>query len=287
MTTPTAPPAVPTAAEVRAAVDAVPLWYHTIDLPHGISTPGWFDLRPIIDSMPWPDLRGKRCLDVGTWDGHLAFEMERRGASEVVAIDLQDQTQWDVPLRGRPLAAPTLEAMVGEDKAAGFTTAHRLLGSKVQRKAVSVYDLSPETVGEFDVAVMGSLMLHLRDPVRALEAIRSVTREWFLSAELLRIRATLRNPRRPVALLDADQGLVQWWHPNLAAHRRMIWAAGFKREKQSRPYVIRLGEGHPTETTLKHRAFSLGRRALLGHDGLPHVAILARADRDVDGVLHR
>lgn len=275
----------PTAAEVRAAVDAVPLWYHTIDLPHGVSTPGWFDLRPIIDAMPWPDLRGKRCLDVGTWDGHLAFEMERRGASEVVAVDLQDQTQWDIPVRGRALVASTLEAMAGEDKAAGFATARRLLDSKVQRRAVSVYDLSPETVGEFDVVVCGSLLLHLRDPVRALQAIRSVTRDRFLSAEVLRVRATLMHPRRPVALLDADQSLVQWWHPNLAAHRRMLWAAGFVNERQTRPYVIRLGAGHPTETTLKHRAFALGRRALFGHEGLPHVAILARADHTLDDVV--
>jgi tRNA (mo5U34)-methyltransferase len=284
MTPPTAPAAAPTAAEVRAAVDAVPLWYHSIDLPHGVTTPGWFDLRPIIDTMPWPDLRGKRCLDVGTWDGQLAFEMERRGASEVVAIDLKDQTQWDIPVRGRPLAAPVLEGMVGEDKAAGFTTAHRLLGSKVERKAISVYDLTREAVGEFDFAICGSLMLHLQNPVKAMEAIRKVTTGHFLSAEMLRVRATLMHPRRAVALLEADEGLVQWWHPNLAAHRRMVWAAGFVTEKQSRPYVIRLGEGHPTGYTLKERAFALGRRAIFGHHGLPHVSLLARVDHSVDAV---
>ncbi|MGE4428829.1 MAG: class I SAM-dependent methyltransferase [Solirubrobacteraceae bacterium] len=272
--------APPTADEVRRAVDAVPLWYHTLDLPHGVTTPGWFDLRPIIDRMPWPDVRGKRCLDVGTWDGQLAFELERRGASEVVAIDLTDHTQWDVPLRGRPAVVPTLEAMVGDDKAAGFATAHRLLRSRVQRREISVYDLSPETVGEFDVAVCGSLMLHLRDPIRAMEAIRSVTREAFLSAEAFRIRATVMHPRRPLAWLDADPSLVQWWHPNLAGHRRMLYAAGFRTVRQSRPYVIRAGAAHPTSTTLHHRALSLGRRALLGSDGFPHVAILTRPDPD-------
>ena len=38
--------------------------------------------------MPWPDVRGKRCLDVGTYDGFLAFELERRGAASVVATDI-------------------------------------------------------------------------------------------------------------------------------------------------------------------------------------------------------
>ncbi|MCK9250921.1 MAG: methyltransferase domain-containing protein [Solirubrobacteraceae bacterium] len=272
--------APPSADEVRASVEAVPLWYHTLDLPHGITTPGWFDLRPIIDRMPWPDVRGKRCLDVGTWDGHLAFEMERRGASEVVAIDLADHSQWDVPFRGRPAVAPTLEAMVGDDKAAGFATAHRLLGSRVRRREISVYDLSPDTVGEFDVVVCGSLMLHLRDPIRAMEAIRSVTAGAFLSAEGLRLRATLMHPRRPMALLDADPAMVQWWHPNLAGHRRMLYAAGFRIVRQSRPYVVRLGAGHPTDATAIHRALALGRRVLLGSDGLPHVAILTRPDPD-------
>jgi hypothetical protein len=177
-----------------------------------------------------------------------------------------------------------LEEMVGTDKAAGFMTAHRLLGSRVQRRAISVYDLTVDAVGEFDFAVCGSLMLHLRDPVRAMEAIRKVTTGHFLSAEGLRVRATLQHPRRAVALLEADEGLVQWWHPNLAAHRRMVWAAGFVTERQSRPYVIRLGVGHPTETTPKERAFALGRRLLFGHQGLPHVSLLARVDHSVDAV---
>lgn len=60
-------------------------------------TPGWFDLRPIVDRMPWPDVRGKRCLDVGTWDGFLAFELERRGAAEVVATDIESHEDWDWP----------------------------------------------------------------------------------------------------------------------------------------------------------------------------------------------
>jgi hypothetical protein len=48
------------AAALRAEVDSVPLWYHTIDVGHGVSTPGWFDLRPIVEGMPWPDVKGKR-----------------------------------------------------------------------------------------------------------------------------------------------------------------------------------------------------------------------------------
>jgi tRNA (mo5U34)-methyltransferase len=68
-----------------------PPWWHTIELPDGRITPGGWDLRPTAARIPWPgDLRGMRCLDVGTMDGFWAFEMERRGAADVVALDLFD-----------------------------------------------------------------------------------------------------------------------------------------------------------------------------------------------------
>src|SRR3954469_15020041 len=85
--------------DAQAAVDAQPHWYHTMELAPGVVTPGWFDLRGILDRMPWPDVTGRRCLDVGTYDGQLAFELERRGAAEVVAIDLSDHAEWDWPVR--------------------------------------------------------------------------------------------------------------------------------------------------------------------------------------------
>src|SRR3954452_4256820 len=62
-------------------------WWHVIDLPDGSTTPGAWDLRPLSEELPWPDVHGKRCLDIGTADGFWAFEMERRGAAEVLATD--------------------------------------------------------------------------------------------------------------------------------------------------------------------------------------------------------
>jgi hypothetical protein len=53
-------------ARAREAVARNPLWYHTIDVAAGVHTPGVFDLRSVVDRLPWPDVSGKRCLDVGT-----------------------------------------------------------------------------------------------------------------------------------------------------------------------------------------------------------------------------
>src|SRR5438067_4479740 len=57
-------------------------WYHTIELPGGVITPGEYDTRVAARKVGLPaDLDGNRCLDVGTHDGFWAFEMERRGAT--------------------------------------------------------------------------------------------------------------------------------------------------------------------------------------------------------------
>src|SRR3954447_15154722 len=71
-------------------------WYHTLELP-GLTTEGVFDLRLYLDRYGLPDdMAGIRALDVGTWDGFWAFEMERRGAT-VVALDLDDERDLDWP----------------------------------------------------------------------------------------------------------------------------------------------------------------------------------------------
>src|SRR5688572_18647814 len=89
---------MPTTDQIRASVDSLGWWYHTLDLAPGVTTPGFFDCRPMAGRVPWPDLRGKRCLDVGTHDGFWAFEMERRGAGEVVGVDLDDYATRDWPI---------------------------------------------------------------------------------------------------------------------------------------------------------------------------------------------
>ena len=88
-----------TADELRAEAERYP-WYHTLELGDGVVTDGMFDHRPHMHHYPLPaDLSGKRCLDVATMDGYWAFEMERRGAASVTALDLEDPSQLDWPVR--------------------------------------------------------------------------------------------------------------------------------------------------------------------------------------------
>lgn len=265
------------AADPRAAVASNPFWYHTLEVAPGVTTPGWFDLRPIVDRMPWPDVRGKRCLDVGTSDGFLAFELEKRGASEVVATDLADHDLWDWPAHLRAKGVEYLRRVAGPEKGAGLRVAKELLGSAVEPVQVSAYDLSPDTVGEFDVVVCGSLLLHLQDPLRALGAIRSVCRESFLSTNQIDIALTVVGRRTPLARFHGTEDVCQWWVPNPRAHREMLHSARFVIERESRPYAIPFGESHSAMRTSPRRLLSkAARRVVAGNDGVPHHAVLAR-----------
>jgi tRNA (mo5U34)-methyltransferase len=247
--------------DLRERIASNPVWYHTLELGPDAVTPGWFDLRPIVDRMPWPDVKGKRCLDVGTYDGFLAFELERRGAAEVVATDIQDHAHWDWPARTRALGPKHVSEIVKTRRGLGFDIAKEALGSSAQRVDRSVYDLTPERDGRFDVVVCGSLMLHLRDPVRALEAIRSVCDGVFMSAEQIDPKLTRLSRRRPTAWFRGGDR-VQWWVPNAAGHRALLESAGFRVEGDAARYRIPFG--------VSHRAF--------GKRGVPHQAVCGRPD---------
>src|SRR3954452_12230406 len=115
----------------REAVAANPAWYHTIELAPGVVTPGQIDHRGVVDRVLPKDLRGRRALDVGTFDGFWAFEMERRGA-EVVALDVErvEAAEWPPASRAKMERAAQ---KWGVDLGKGFALASELLESRVQR----------------------------------------------------------------------------------------------------------------------------------------------------------
>ncbi len=274
------------------------LWYHTIDVAPSVTTPGGFDLRHAVELMPWPDVEGKRCLDVGTFDGFFAFELERRGAAQVVAVDVDDDRLFDWPLDARPgvPGADTGLADKGPKKGVGFQILAELTGSRAEWRALNIYDLHPDVVGTFDVVVVGSMMLHLRDPVRALEAVRSVCRGTLLSSEQIEADLTLLARHRPVFRLDGSGPNCQWFVPNAAGHERLLWAAGFAVEARSRPYIERLNPIHRAATAgVPRPRFDLLSRVVTG-DVRPVDAVRGRLMRALKrrltgdaspGVLHQ
>jgi tRNA (mo5U34)-methyltransferase len=248
-------------------------WYHTLELGEGVVTPGWFDTRTLAPRLPMPDeLRGKRCLDIGTYDGFWAFEMERRGG-DVTAIDILDDTRWDWPANASEGHREAIEQRKGRGD--GFLIAKQALNSAVERLDCSIYELDPEIQGRFDFVYLGSLLLHLRDPVLALERVRAITRGQLLIVDAIALGLTLLGPRSPWISFYGD-GRPYWCKPNRVALVRMAQAAGWR--AVSPPRLIRMpaGAGFHRPSALWPACLSArGREALfVSRIGDPHAALL-------------
>ncbi len=141
-----------------AQLVAARTWFHSIDLGDGVITPGQKDTLSEVDHLKLPDLTGRTVLDIGAYDGFYSFEAERRGAKRVVAAD---HWAWNWP---------------GSDARGNFELAHRILGSTVEMREISVEDISAETLGTtFDVVLFLGVLYHAPDPIGYLRNLRSVT----------------------------------------------------------------------------------------------------------------
>jgi SAM-dependent methyltransferase len=215
-------------ATAEQAVRDNPAWYHTIELAPGVLTPGAVDLRGVAAKLLPEDLSGKRALDVGTFDGFWAFEMERRGA-EVVALDVDKVEAAEWP----PASRTEMERRArewGVDLGRGFKSASEILGSTARRVICNVYDLDLERIdGPVDFAFSGAILLHLRDPVKALGRVKDVLKPdgELRLMEPVSLALTLRAPRRPSAVFRAADSGFGWWLPNLATLHAWPRAAGF------------------------------------------------------------
>ena len=225
--------AVPDVAKAEHALRERSAWYHTIELAPGVVTPGFCDLRDLSPAVLGPEhVAGRRCLDVGTFDGFWAFEMEQRGAAQVLALDLPDPSMLDHP-------PPSYEQNMQEidrtrsEWGRGFELASAARRSNVERVFGDVRTLTVEELdGPVDFAICGTLLQHLRDPVGALERLRDVLRPRgeLLLIETFSVRLSLMHPRRPVAEFrpGAEGNRFSWWVGNLAAQRAWARAAGFE-----------------------------------------------------------
>jgi len=223
-----------------AQVESSAVWYHTLDLGFGVVTPGIYDLRKIGTRAQFPtSFEGKRCLDVGTADGYWAFEMERRGALEVVATDVNDASKHDWPAT---INDPKVRSSRSGQHDRNFAIAKTALRSRVQKLDISPYDLNPATLGYFDFVFMGSILLHLRDPHRALAAVRTVTRGELLSNDVFSLGMTVVHPLGATSRITANRD-VEWAIPNYAGLRRYYEAAGFDIISMGLPYRLPFGVG--------------------------------------------
>ena len=126
-------------------------WHQRWEVFPGVFTPGVNCVQQLLDRAGIPSsLAGRRVLDVGTYNGCVAFECERRGAAEVTAMDIMNPDRT------------------------GFHKLHHALDSKVRYVRGSVYELDPEVHGTFDLVLFFGVLYHLRYPHLALDRLRTI-----------------------------------------------------------------------------------------------------------------
>jgi len=182
-----------TREQIEEMVNRVPLWWHTITLPHGIKTPGQVPEaghERIAKAIP-TYLKGKNVLDIGTWDGYYSFLCEARGASRVLAID-------NLQYKHRPEFKGSYRS--------GFETAKQILDSKVDYRMLDVDDL--DSIREtFDLVLFLGVYYHVRHPFLSLEKVAAKTKK------LLILEGTVYPHDEPVMKFRGGKGddPTCWW----------------------------------------------------------------------------
>jgi SAM-dependent methyltransferase len=137
---------------------------------------GIWDLRETVDTyLGGLNFAGKRVLEIGPASGFLTIEMEKRGA-EVVALEIPEGIGWDfVPFPEQMLSPIREKQIAGMPRLTnGFWLYHAANKSKAKVIYADVYNI-PD-LGEFDIAVMASVLQHCQNPVRIVEQCARVAR---------------------------------------------------------------------------------------------------------------
>jgi hypothetical protein len=147
-------------------------YYHTIELPEIGLVRGDWDLREGEAAyLGGVELAKRSVLEIGPASGFMTAYMESRGAT-VTAVELGTEDQWDiVPQRTHDLSDIWVHRpRIMDCLRNSFWLTHRLFGLTARLHEGSAYAL-PRELGRFDVAVMGSILLHTRSPLSILERL--------------------------------------------------------------------------------------------------------------------
>jgi len=206
-------------------------FYHMMDFPSGVRGHGNWDLRACFEKYTANvDFAGKRVLDVGTASGFLTFEAEKRGA-EVVSFDSSSPEMHaglpfiEVRRRGgtAPDAADDFEGLRN-----AYWYAHRAYGSRAKCYYGDIYNL-PDELGEFDIVLVGAILVHLRDPVSALTSITRRCRHQLVITEgiIESKQPFMMFAGRPVQVPGVNK-YNNWWNLSLGLYAMLLEILGFQ-----------------------------------------------------------
>ena len=191
---------------IRGDIARLRPWYHSFTLADWLVIEGNQDSSFVLerlDHFGFPaDFTGKRVLDVGCNAGHFSFVAKRRGAREVVGVELDPQRIR----QARYLA--------------------NLLGLDVKFVHQDVHDLDAR-LGTFDAVICTGLLYHIPDPTNALARIAAVcSGSLYIECEFL-IEPELTSMARFIEG-DYKGDRTNWWIIGPECMAGMVRAAGFR-----------------------------------------------------------
>lgn len=206
-----------TPQEIKAKLAQLNNWRHTIDLGHGLSTPGaWHPSAQahITGALDDIDFSGAKVLDVGCLDGRWSFEAERRGAAEVYSIDL-------------------LRDPRDPDRERYFRVAAEIVGSNAHYDPhMSVYEVGRLGVSDFDIVLFLGVYYHLRDPLLAFSRLRRVMREGALLVVEGQVIQSDEVFARFYYRTAFGEDRTNWWVPSSPCLREWIESSYFSVEAE-------------------------------------------------------
>jgi tRNA (mo5U34)-methyltransferase len=145
------------------------------------------------------ELEGRSFLDVGCWEGVHCAEAQRRGAREVLGVDLATSAD---------------------------------LAANVERFGFDFLEL--DVMGErwlalerFDVVLCSGLLYAVESPMSLIVRLRQKTRELLV----LETGVSLLEPERPIMVFhgqgEGTSNPSNWWTPNRLCLEQMLSTAGF------------------------------------------------------------
>ena len=255
-----------TAAEIaalRRRVEEITSWYHAIDLGDGVETPGPFRMQDFLSSYDFGRLDGKRVLDVGASNGFFACHFEKLGAAEVVALDLPSWGAHD----WTPRYAQSFQAKRAEERdwidrqvmRAGFDLVCEALGCRrVRKHEMTIYEITPETLGTFDLVFSGSMLMHVRDPILGIQRLRSVCKDAG-GRLIVSIATTLEDVPQPVARFVGAWDECKWWQMNPQCLKEVLRCCDFEPEEPGKRFVLTDRTGQFQDPTFVVHARPLNR----------------------------
>ena len=108
----------------------------------------------------------------------------------------------------------------------GFWIMKDVLGLKASYVNARIYEIRPELFGgkTFDLVFIGSVLMHVRDPIGALMAAHTVCRHQLIATTFM------RESREAEPLMQMQEGAgdgISWWIPNRPCLIQWLKAAGF------------------------------------------------------------